>query len=177
MADHHHGGVQPTATVELTYGPQDYPETASQLRTLDTSQLLGDALRVNDLFSNNPQTSQQFTAPTQVDILHVLLPIFDTALTARNQLAQMTRSFPAHQNAAFQNHQALVHVHWMIDNMTQAMQMFTHHNQAGIEEVTKGTPVPGAGLDPAGGGLHPVHHTARGTAPAVEVFPPPRRIL
>ena len=141
MADPHHGGVQPTGAAEPTYGrPQDYPETASQLRTLDTSQLLGDALRVNDLFSNNPQTAQQLTVPTQVDILPVLLPIFDTALTARNQLAQMTRSFPAHQNAAFQNHQALVHVHGMIDNMTQAMQMFTHHNQAGIEDVKKGDP-------------------------------------
>ena len=41
MAEPHHGGVQPTATVELTYGrPQDYPETASQLPTLDTNQLL-----------------------------------------------------------------------------------------------------------------------------------------
>ena len=70
----------------------------------------------------------------------MLLPIFDTALTASNQLAQMTRSFPAHQNAAFQNHQALVHVHGVIDNMTQAMQMFTHHNQAGIEEVKKVDP-------------------------------------
>ena len=28
----------------------------------------------------------------------------------------------------------------MVDNMSQAMQMFIHHNQAGIEEVKKGDP-------------------------------------
>ena len=130
----YHGGPPPRRGPTHGYGgadlrpPAGLPETASQLRTLDTSQLLGDAIRVNDLFVNKPQSAQQVTAPTQVDILPVLLPIFDTALTARNQLAQMTRTFPAHQNAAFQNHQALLHVHEMINNMTQAMQMFTHHN-------------------------------------------------
>ena len=141
MADPHHASPHPAGAPELTYGrPQDYPENASQLRTLDTTPLLGDALRVNDLFSTTPLTAQQYTAPTQEDILPVLQPIFDTTVAARNQLTQLTRSCPALKNAAYNNHQALLGSHAMIDNITQAIGMFTHHHLAGIAEINKSDP-------------------------------------